>query len=544
MNSKLTRTTLLLFFCSPAVLLSAQSSNGANYFLYSLAGIVLLAFIFIIINVADNLLVIEAKQTGADRTGNNLGLFPKLREIFGDRLPDYTEGHPTTVLTKGYDIELVGEAERRIDTNAYATRFTVKPTDFIGLQPIPKVVVAVGDSVQAGDPIFYDKKMPEVQFVAPVSGEIIDIKRGDKRAIIEVTILADKEIVYRPLTPPPANASRKEMFAFLQDSGGWTLLRQRPYNTLPDPIAVPRDIFISTFDTGPLAPDLTYVIKDYQEAFQKGIDILAQLTDGYVYLGLDGRHKEEPSPVFTQVQNAQLHYFRGKHPAGNVGVQIHHIAPVSGQDHVWTLGVQEVVTIGNLWLQERFNAERVIALTGAEIAKPQYVRTHIGANIGELLRGNTVTGNVRYISGDALSGQRIAMDNFLGYYADQLTVLKEGDYYEAFGWLLPLTPRPTISGTYPNAFYGKDYKYVGDTNTHGERRAFVVTSDYEQVMPMDIYTQQLMKSILVNDFEKMEGLGIHELVEEDVALCEFVCVSKQPLQKILRRGLETMREQG
>ena len=61
---------------------------------------------------------------------------------------------------------------------------------------------------------------------------------------------------------------------------------------------------------------------------------------------------------------------------------------------------------------------------------------------------------------------------------------------------------------------------------------------------MDIYTQQLMKSIMINDFEGMEGLGIYELVEEDVALAEFACVSKQPLQHILRGGLETMREQG
>jgi Na+-transporting NADH:ubiquinone oxidoreductase subunit A len=271
--------------------------------------------------------------------------------------------------------------------------------------------------------------------------------------------------------------------------------------------------------------------------------VLQRLTEGQVYLGLDARGETAPAPAFTEATGVVKHYFKGKHPAGNVGVQIHHLAPVSGSDKVWTLGVQEVLTLGKLFTEGIFDASRVVALAGAELKTPKYVRTYIGANLGELLKDNFANEHVRIISGDVLSGQAKTADNYLNFYDDQVSVIEEGDFYELFGWLVPIDLRPTISNTFPN-FLFPDVKFRANTNTHGEKRAFVVTNDYEQVMPMDIYPQHIMKAILVNDIERMEGLGIHELVEEDVALCEFVCVSKQPLQQILREGLDLMREQG
>lgn len=545
MRSVFSKITLSLAFAFLFVELQAQTSGGgaSNWLMYGLVGIAILVFFYAVISVSDNLLVIEAQNIGIDTKRVNMGVIPQQKELFGSKGPSYTEGTPTRKLSKGHNILLQGEAAARVADAGGVSRFAVQPPNFRGLKPIPKLEVEVGDSVKAGDPIFHDKLMPEVKFVAPVSGEIIAVNRGEKRAITEVVILADREQQYRVMDAPNLEkASREELMNFLMASGVWPLIRQRPFNIIPTPGQAPRDIFISTFDTAPLAPDLNLVVKGREAAFQQGIDVLAKLTDGAVHLGLDARGKEAPPAVFTQAKNAKKYYFSGPHPAGNVGVQIHHIAPVGGGHTVWTLGVQEVITLGNLFLKKQFDAERIVALVGAELKDAHYVRTKLGANVGELIAGNLNNDHVRLISGDVLSGEAKTADNFLNATDDQLTVIEEGDYYEMFGWLLPQSPRPSISRTYLN-FLFPNRKYKANTNTHGEKRAFVVTTDYETVMPMDIFTQQLMKAIVVGDFERMEGLGILELVEEDVALCEFVCVSKQPLQHLLREGLDAMHSQ-
>jgi Na+-transporting NADH:ubiquinone oxidoreductase subunit A len=403
--------------------------------------------------------------------------------------------------------------------------------------------VEVGATVKAGDHLFFDKKDPEVMHVAPVSGEVIAINRAEKRSIAEVVILADNEQSYRSLDVVDLEkATREELVSFLLDSGAWPLIRQRPFNIVPSQTEVPRDIFISTFDTAPLAPNSNVVVAGKEDAFQKGLDVLNKLTDGTVYLGVSANGEEAPSDAYANAQGVDIHYFNGKHPAGNVGVQIHHIKPINSGDKVWTLGVQEVITIGRLFTEGRFNAERVVAITGAELSEPKYVNTKLGANLGDLLAGNMTGDNNRIVSGDVLTGQKKETAQYLNIFDDQVTVLQEGDYYEMFGWLIPVDPRPSISNTFPN-FLFPDLKFRANTNTHGERRAFVVTGQYESVLPMDIYPQHLMKAILVKDFERMEGLGILELAEEDVALCEFVCTSKQPLQQILKEGLDIVREQ-
>ncbi|MCO6491748.1 MAG: Na(+)-translocating NADH-quinone reductase subunit A [Phaeodactylibacter sp.] len=526
----------------------AQAGNGSSgygtYFVYGLIAVAVLVFFMIILQVADNLLVIEAKQSGAANTGANFSLFPNWKELFAPRLPEYLEGKPVTILRRGHDINLEGEAEQVIDESVKAKTFAVQPPNFTGLSPIPKVLVEVGDEVKAGDHLFFDKKRPEILHVAPVSGEVIAVNRGAKRSISEIVILADKEMKYREMKAFDLDgSSREELASYLLDAGVWPLIRQRPYDVIPEPDAAPRDIFISTFDTAPLAPNLNFVIRGQEEAFQKGLDVLNKLTDGTVYLGLDGRGKEKPHAAFAEAKGVEKRYFHGKHPAGNVGVQIHHIKPISAGDKVWTLGVQDVATIGRLFTERRFNAQRVVALAGAELLQPRYVRTCIGANIGDLMKDNLANGHVRFISGDVLSGKTKTAESFLNAFDDQITVVLEGDDYEMFGWLIPSMNTPSISPTLPSALFPK-IKKRAETNTHGEKRAFVVTGSYESVLPMDIYPQELMKSILIGDFEKIEGMGIYELSEEDVALCEFVCVSKQPVQQILRQGLDMMREQG
>lgn len=546
MKSILNKAVLTLGTIFLAFDLSAQNeaASGSNIFIYTLVGIAVILFFGMLINVADNLIGIEAKQNNIDVEDGGLAFLPGFKHLFGAKAPVYTADTPVTILQKGHDILLEGGAEGPIVDAKGVTRFAVQPPNYRGLQPIPKMTVQVGDTVKAGDQLFFDKQMPDVAFVSPVSGEVIELNRGAKRAIAEIVILADKKQTYRSFKQPDVqSADRETLVNFLKESGAWTLLRQRPYNTVPNSEVTPRDIFISTFDSAPLAPDANLIIAGQEAAFQQGIDVLARLTSGQVHLGLDARGEVAPSSAFTNAANASKRYFSGKHPVGNVGVQIHHTAPVGGTDIVWTLGVQEVITLGKLFQEGRYDVTRVVALVGAELNKPQYVRTLAGANVGELLRGNVKQDNVRYISGDVLSGLQTSLNGYLNFYDDQLTVVEEGDYYEMFGWLIPIGLRPTISKTFPN-FLFPDVKFEANTNTHGEKRAFVMTNDYEQVMPMDVYPQQIMKSILVNDIERMEGLGILELVEEDIALCEFVCVSKQPLQKILRDGLETMREQG
>jgi Na+-transporting NADH:ubiquinone oxidoreductase subunit A len=541
-TNKIICLTAFLFF---AEMVSAQSaeSGDSNYLIYSLMAVAVLIFFFLLVQVSDNLLAIEAKQSGADKDGANFGIFPSLSEIFAPKLPGYTANKKVHALSKGHDILLEGGVASNDVHEANVKTFAVQPKNFTGLSPIPKVTVEVGATVKAGDHLFFDKKDPEVMHVAPVSGEVIAINRAEKRSIAEVVILADNEQSYRSLDVVDLDkATREELVSFLLDSGAWPLIRQRPFNIVPSQTEVPRDIFISTFDTAPLAPNSNVVVAGKEDAFQKGLDVLNKLTDGTVYLGVSANGEEAPSDAYANAQGVDIHYFNGKHPAGNVGVQIHHIKPINSGDKVWTLGVQEVITIGRLFTEGRFNAERVVAITGAELSEPKYVSTKLGANLGDLLAGNMTGDNNRIVSGDVLTGQKKETAQYLNIFDDQVTVLQEGDYYEMFGWLIPVDPRPSISNTFPN-FLFPDLKFRANTNTHGERRAFVVTGQYESVLPMDIYPQHLMKAILVKDFERMEGLGILELAEEDVALCEFVCTSKQPLQQILKEGLDIVREQ-
>lgn len=546
MRSSIFKTINLLILLCTANLAQAQTESGGGSVLITvLVAIAVIIFFYLVIQVADNLIAIEARQAGVDGNGSDLTVFPKMQSLFAPKLPAYTGKQPVTVLKKGHDILLEGAAADKIDKNVKVATFAIQPPNFIGISPIPKVTADIGAEVKAGDILLYDKQKPAIKYAAPVSGEVVAINRGEKRSIASVVILADKEMTYRQL---PAfdleNGSREDLVNYMLDSGVWPMIRQRPFDVLPEPGEAPRDIFISTFDTAPLAPDLNLVVEGKKEAFQKGLDVLNKLTEGTVHMGLNARGKTAPSAIFTDAEGVSLHWFHGKHPAGNVGVQIHHIQAIGNKDKVWTLDVQSVISIGNLFLNQRYDASRVVAVTGAELEHPKYVQTYRGANVGDLVAGSKLkSDNVRLISGDVLSGATKTEEEFLDFADDQVTVVAEGNYYEMFGWMVPSALRPTISKTYPN-FLFSDLKFKADTNTHGERRAFVVTGQYESVLPMDILPQHLMKAIIVNDFERMEGLGIYELSEEDIALCEFACTSKQPLQQILRQGLDMVREQG
>jgi len=532
---------LATMIISPQVLIAQSSSNNVTL-IGALIIIGALILVAAVVTVSENLLQIEAKKHGISGNGRNVSLFPSLSDLSGSKLPSYTQGKGAYVLKKGYEINLTGKPSDEVFKKP-VNRYAVRPTNFRGIAPIPKLVISEKDEVLAGDVLFYDKSNKNIKYCSPVSGEIVEVRRGAKRAITDVIILADKKQKYRVNKVPDVNkASREGLVDFLLESGLWPLINERPFDVVPDPSKIPSNIFISTFSTAPYAPNADIVIDGNEDAFQKGINVLAKLTSGDVHLGLDANKNSAPSSSLTDVKNAKTHWFVGKHPSGNVGVQIHHISPIKAGQSVWTLTLQNVISIGRMFLTGKYDVSKIISIGGAIEGKQAHYSTVSGANIGDLL-GNSDLDEKRIISGDVLTGRTAGIGEFLDASTNQISVIEEGDFYEMFGWLLPIAPRPSISKTFPNFLY-PTLEMEGNTNSHGEKRAFVMTGEYEKVLPMNIYPQHLMKAILAGDFEQIEGLGIYELSEEDIALCEFACTSKMPLQSILREGLDMMREQG
>lgn len=446
------------------------------------------------------------------------------------------DGKKVTTFSQGFDMNLQGVANKVINHSFAPITFSIKPTDFKGFQPIPKMMVKEGESVKAGDKLFFDRKMEGIFVTAPVSGTVKEIRRGAKRRITDVIIDADAKTEFKKFNTDK-NASKEEILNNLVESGAFTAFTSRPFGYPAQPTQNPKAIFISAFDTAPLAADNDFILENFSTTdFQTGLDVISKLTKK-VHLNC----RTTSSKVFTQAKNVQVNYFEGMDPAGKVGIQIHHIDAIKAGEVVWTIRPIDVVTIGRLFNEGIYDPQEVVAVAGTPLEKTFYVKTRKGASLASL------TGNIseenRILSGNVLTGTQITNNGFIGYYDNLVTVLKEGNKEELFGWLVPQYLRPSISPTFPWAG-DKSIAFDANTNMHGEKRAFVVTGQYEQVLPMDVFPVHLMKSILVEDFEQMEGLGIYELLEEDVALCEFVCTSKQPVQQILRDGLDYIASQG
>jgi Na+-transporting NADH:ubiquinone oxidoreductase subunit A len=322
----------------------------------------------------------------------------------------------------------------------------------------------------------------------------------------------------------------------LLKAGMWPFIKRRPYGIIARVDEVPKAIFISCFDTAPLAPDTDFILKGQEHSFQTGINALSKLTSGKVHLGLP----ETGGQLFESIVNATVTRYCGPHPAGNVGVQIHHTDPVNKGEVVWTIGAQDVLFIGRLFETGRIDFSRIVALTGSEVTSPCYYSTCLGVNLPVLLAGNLNRENgIRVISGNVLTGTKVISDNFLGFYDSAVTVIPEGDYFEFLGWAKIRPNKFSMSHAYLSWLTPRKI-YSPDTNINGEERAFVMTGQYEKVLPMDIMPVLLLKAILAGDIDRMEKLGIYELVEEDLALCEYVCTSKTEVQDILRKGINLM----
>ena len=441
-------------------------------------------------------------------------------------------------LRKGLDINLVGKPQTTLAEAPMASEYALSPLDFEGVTP--KLLVKVGDRVKAGTALFFNKFNERVLFTSPVSGTVAAVNRGEKRRILTVTVTPDPVQEYEAFAAPaPGEATRDQIVELLLRSGLWPMLVQRPYGIIADPAQTPKAIFISAFDSAPQAPDYNFVLQSEQKNLQTGIEVLRKLTPGKVHLSVLAKAEGR----MPSLQGVELHTFAGKHPVGNVGVQIHHIDPINKGDIVWTVNIQDLAIIGRLFNEGRVDMTKIIAVAGSEIEHPQYVRVIGGAKVESIVAGNVRAqregDSVRFISGNVLTGTKTALDGFLGFYANQLTAIPEGNKYELLGWAMPRFGKFSVSRAYFSWLCPRK-AYDLDTNMNGGERPFVVTGLYERYLPMDIYPMYLLKACLAGDIEKMENLGIYEVVEEDFALCEFVDPSKTEIQQIIRDGINLM----
>ena len=443
-------------------------------------------------------------------------------------------------IKKGIDIHLVGEAKKEVK-NYDPQLFALKPHDFIGV--VPKMHVAEGDDVKVGTVLFHDKNNESVFFTSPASGKVKAIVRGEKRVILQVIVESDGTFETIDFgKADPSKLSRNEIVEKLVQSGTWTMLRQRPYSTIAKTQDEPKCIAVSMFDTAPLAPDNNFIVKDQMAAIKAGVEALAKLTKGMVYLNVNSSETQQAlASLNFSAKNVTITEFQGPHPTGNVSTQLNVLSPINKGEIVWYTYAQNLIAIGNLFLNGVYDSSRVVAFTGSEVKEPMYYRTRIGADMSGLY-ANIATENVRIISGNVLTGKKINGENFLGYYDSQVTVIPEGDHYQLFGWLAPNFKKFTSTNTM-GASLCKKSKKVLDTNLNGGIRPLIMTGNFEKVFPFDIYPMQLIKACIIKDIDQMEELGIYEIDAEDFALCEVIDPSKTAIQQIVRESLEMLRKE-
>lgn len=447
----------------------------------------------------------------------------------------------TIKIKKGLDIKLVGEASKLLQK--YQTKyFAITPDNFKWLTP--KLLVKEGDPVLVGDPLFFAKENERVKVVAPVSGIVTKINRGEKRKIVNIQIESDGNFKTVDTHNNVQDLTPIDIKETLLHFGLWPMVRQRPFGTIANTEQSPKAIFISCFDTAPLAPDTHYLIAEKQDVFLKGIETIAKLTDGTIFLTVQVgsallesfRNDFVIQKRLAGISNCKVVSFMGPHPAGNVGSQIHHLAPIQKGDVVWYVEPQNVCTIGKLFLTNQLDFSKRIAVTGGAVTHPQYYNLVQGASVTELLAKNMNQDEVRVISGHVLTGSSIGKDGYLGFYDNQITVIPDSEERDLLGWIMPNFNKFSVSRTF-FSFLTPHKKYNIDTRVYGGRRVLMFTDIYAKVFPFDLLPDQLLKACIIKDIDMMEALGIYEIVEEDYALCEFVCPSKTDCQQIVKEAL-------
>ncbi len=439
-------------------------------------------------------------------------------------------------IKKGLDIKLVGEAKKVTENAIKSNFYSIRPEDFHSI--IPKLIAKEGTHIKAGEPLFFNKDVEAMKFVSPVSGQVTEIQRGPRRRIDAIKIAVDKEQTYVDHGKFDISSNAKTIKSHLLASGCWAFIKQRPYDVIANPEHSPKAIFISGYASAPLAADLDYTLEGKETELQAAITALSKLTDGGVHISIS---KGSNSPLIN-LDNVTIYSVSGPHPSGNVGTLINKVSPINKGEIVWTINAQDLVIIGELLLTGKFNAERIVALAGSSVQKPRYFKTKIGSEVATMIYDHGVEkdGNHRIISGNVLTGKQVQPNGHLDYYSNLLTIIPEGDDYELFGWNKPIFNKVSISRAFTFSWLNSKKRFDLNTNTNGEHRAFVTTGTYEEVFPLDIYPMQILKACMYKDLDEMEVLGMYEVAPEDFALTEFVCVSKQPHQKIIREGLDLM----
>tara|TARA_B100000575_G_scaffold287103_1_gene284879 strand:+ start:2937 stop:4292 length:1356 start_codon:yes stop_codon:yes gene_type:complete len=438
-------------------------------------------------------------------------------------------------IRKGFNLNLNGEANKILSESERSKTYALRPDDFFCLKP--KLLVKEGDKVKKGTPLFFSKNNPRIHFVSPVAGEILAISRGEKRKIIQVVISkqnnSDDSVKFN--TNNFQKFSVDEIKDLLLKSGAWPFILQRPYGVIAQPEDKPKAIYISTYSTSPLGVDFDFILKNKKDKFQLGLSILSRLTEN-LYLTVDSNFPG----FFKNIKNVTILKVKGPHPAGNVGVQIHNHKPISPGEKVWTIKPEDVSNIGSLFESGVFCSDRTVAVVGPTVENPKYLKTTIGASISSIL-GKVKIDKLkesRLINGDVYSGKTTSNDGYISYSDNLLTIIPEGKDYRMFGWL-PFKDNsiPSMSKTSFFKFLNKK-KLKVSTNLNGEERAMVVTGEMEKVFPMDIFPMHLVKACLNEDIERMEALGIYEVVPEDFGLIDFSSSSKIEAQEIIKKGIE------
>ncbi len=449
-------------------------------------------------------------------------------------------------LKKGLDIAVSGTAAQEIGSICRPDVYSIVPDQFAGITP--KLVVKEGESVLAGSPLFHDKQFTEMNFISPVSGKVIAVNRGERRKIMSIDIQADKQIVYKQFNCDLAQLSAEEIKSALLETGLWCLIKQRPYDCIALPNKTPKAIFISTFDTAPCAPNYEWVLKGHTADLQAAISALSKIAT--VYIGIRGGDK---AIEFRELKDCTQYEVYGPHPAGNIGVQINHLAPVNKGESVWTINIQDLGIIGRLFTKGIVDMQRLVALTGPQVVTPRYYRVLPGMPISAVVKCNVYNDiPLRYVNGNLLSGHQTLPEEIIDAYCNQISVIDNGsNNHEFMGWLLPRFNEFNANHTDPAKIFDcklsrwlfgkKEYKW--DARLKGGRRAIIVSGEYDKVFPMDIYPEYLIKAMIAGNIDKMEALGAYEVAPEDFALCEYVCTSKMPLQAIVRTALDNLKKE-
>ena len=445
----------------------------------------------------------------------------------------------TIKISKGLDIKIDGKAVEKTVKIQPSGVIEIKPDHFHGITP--KITVKEGEAIKAGTPLFYNKNYESMKFVSPVSGSIREIKRGERRKVMSILIDVNSQLEFLKFgVKKTSSLTADEIKSTLLNSGLWVYIKQRPYDTIANPDRTPKAIFISGFDSAPLAPDYEYVMKDKMNDFQAGLDVLSKLTTGKIHIGL-----KSANSIFATAKGVETTIFTGVHPAGNAGVQINKVNPINKGEVVWTINPQDVVIMGRLFSKGVVDMTKTIALTGPEVENPQYFETIAGNSITDIVKGNLkkVSYPLRYVSGNLLTGIQISENGFLTPYASQISVIDDGgETHELFGWAMPRLNKFSASNMFfTKLLPRKKFKY--DARLLGGPRAIIMSGEWDKVFPMDILPEQLIKAMIAKNIDRMENLGAYEVAPEDFALCEFVDTSKLPLQAIVREALDFLKNE-